>query len=135
MRSNCAQARENRVADDRVKQPTSTENVGQRRDCERCEVAQANRREHRSEMCLGDSQPVLNLPERKAQQSSVVVLEKPGSGRNPEDAPLPLREGRQLFCDSGKACAMRLRILQIWSWPCKRSFTHERARKTREDSR
>jgi predicted phage terminase large subunit-like protein len=55
--------------------------------------------------------------------------------RNPEDAPLPLREGRHLFCDSGKACAMRLRILQIWSWPCKRSFTHERARKTREDSR
>jgi hypothetical protein len=59
-------------------------------------------------MCLGDSQPVLNLPERKAQQSSIVVLEKPGSGRNPEDAPLPLREGRELFCDSGKACAMRV---------------------------
>jgi hypothetical protein len=67
-----------RVVDDRIEQqPTSAENVGQRRDYERCEVTEADRGLHRSEMCLGDIQPVLNLFERKAQQGSIVVLENP----------------------------------------------------------
>src|SRR5579864_5027446 len=103
MRCNGAERREDRVADDRIKQePAASEDIGERRDQQRGQVAEANRGEHVAEVRLGDSESVLNLLEGEAQQRAIIVVEEAGGGRNAEDAPLALRKGRNLAQQEGR---------------------------------